>query len=145
MIGRNTTGWAGAVMSIQIRRGAEPSGRSGRDRAPCGRATRSGAERRQLARRHAELRVERLGRGDHALIGRLVPLEDGPDGPDARIELRAAAAAQLPERPLDRDGTAILNIKPDSDGSTYVQYRFTPLYKTTWRIDDLYVDPRMKH
>jgi hypothetical protein len=37
-----------------------------------------------------------------------------------------------------------LNIKPDSDGSTYVQYRFTPLYNTTWRIDDLYVDPRMK-
>jgi hypothetical protein len=38
-----------------------------------------------------------------------------------------------------------LNIKPDSDGSTYVRYRFTPLYKTTWRIDDLYVDPRMKY
>ena len=37
-----------------------------------------------------------------------------------------------------------LNIKPDSDGNTYVSYRFTPLYKTTWRIDDLYVDPRMK-
>ena len=37
-----------------------------------------------------------------------------------------------------------LNIKPESDGSTYVRYRFTPLYDTTWRIDDLYVDPRMK-
>src|SRR3954453_15023350 len=29
MIGRKTTGWAGAVMSIQIRRGVEPSGRGG--------------------------------------------------------------------------------------------------------------------
>jgi hypothetical protein len=37
-----------------------------------------------------------------------------------------------------------LNIKPDSTGNTYVRYRFTPLYKTTWRIDDLYVDPRYK-
>ena len=35
MIGRNTTGCAGAVMSIQIRRGAEPSGRaSGYSGAP---------------------------------------------------------------------------------------------------------------
>src|SRR5215211_6190784 len=33
MIGRKTTGWAGAVMSIQIRRGAEPSGRDGRGRS----------------------------------------------------------------------------------------------------------------
>lgn len=37
-----------------------------------------------------------------------------------------------------------LNIKPDSSGNTYVRYRFTPLYKATWRIDDLYVDPRLK-
>jgi hypothetical protein len=35
-----------------------------------------------------------------------------------------------------------LNIKPDSSGNTYVRYRFTPLYGSTWRIDDLYVDPR---
>jgi hypothetical protein len=37
-----------------------------------------------------------------------------------------------------------LNIKPDSAGDTYVRYRFTPLYGTTWRIDDLYVDPRFR-
>jgi hypothetical protein len=37
-----------------------------------------------------------------------------------------------------------LNIKPESSGSTYVRYRFTPLYGTTWRIDDLYVDPRFR-
>ena len=37
-----------------------------------------------------------------------------------------------------------LNIKPDSGGNTYVHYRFTPLYKTTWRIDDFYVDPRLR-
>src|SRR4051812_27379990 len=37
-----------------------------------------------------------------------------------------------------------LNIKPDSSGNTYIRYRFTPLYGTTWRIDDLYVDPRFR-
>jgi hypothetical protein len=37
-----------------------------------------------------------------------------------------------------------LNIMPDSNGSTYVRFRFTPLYGTTWRIDDLYVDPRFR-
>ena len=37
-----------------------------------------------------------------------------------------------------------LNIKPDSTGSTYIRYRFKPLYKATWRIDDLYIDPRLK-
>lgn len=35
-----------------------------------------------------------------------------------------------------------LNIKPDSSGNSYIRYRFTPLYGTTWRIDDLNVDPR---
>lgn len=37
-----------------------------------------------------------------------------------------------------------LNIKPDSSGNTYIRYRFTPLDGTTWRIDDLYVDPRYR-
>lgn len=37
-----------------------------------------------------------------------------------------------------------LNIKPDSSGNTYIRYRFTPLYGTTWRIDDLYVDPKLR-
>jgi hypothetical protein len=37
-----------------------------------------------------------------------------------------------------------LNIKPESNGNTYIRYRFTPLYKATWRIDDLYIDPRFK-
>jgi hypothetical protein len=37
-----------------------------------------------------------------------------------------------------------LNIKPDSTGNTYIRYRFTPLYGTTWRIDDLYIDPRFR-
>jgi hypothetical protein len=37
-----------------------------------------------------------------------------------------------------------LSIKPDSTGNTYIRYRFTPLYGTTWRIDDLYVDPRFR-
>jgi hypothetical protein len=34
-----------------------------------------------------------------------------------------------------------VTIKPDSSGYLSVRYRFTPLYKTAWRIDDLYVDP----
>jgi hypothetical protein len=38
-----------------------------------------------------------------------------------------------------------LNLKPDSTGNTYIRYRFTPLYGTTWRIDDVYVDPRLKY
>ena len=33
---------------------------------------------------------------------------------------------------------------PNADGNTYIRYRFTPLYKATWRIDDLYVDPRYR-
>lgn len=37
-----------------------------------------------------------------------------------------------------------LNLKPDSNGNAYIQYRFTPLFSTTWRIDDLYVDPRLR-
>lgn len=37
-----------------------------------------------------------------------------------------------------------LNLMPDSTGNTYIRYRFTPLYKTTWRIDDLNVDPRLR-
>lgn len=37
-----------------------------------------------------------------------------------------------------------LDIMPGTDGNTYVQYRFTPLYRTTWRIDDVYVDPRLR-
>jgi hypothetical protein len=37
-----------------------------------------------------------------------------------------------------------LNIKPDSSGNTYIRYRFTPLYGTTWRIDDLYIDPQFR-
>lgn len=37
-----------------------------------------------------------------------------------------------------------LNIKPDSGGNTYVQYRFTPTHGTTWRIDDFYIDPRLR-
>ena len=38
-----------------------------------------------------------------------------------------------------------LNIKPDSNGNTFIQYRFTPLFGTTWRIDDLFIDPRLKY
>jgi hypothetical protein len=38
----------------------------------------------------------------------------------------------------------LLNVRPDSDGSTFIQYRFTPLYGATWRIDDLNVDPRLR-
>lgn len=37
-----------------------------------------------------------------------------------------------------------LNIKPDSNGNTFIRYRFTPLYGTTWRIDDVFVDPRFR-
>jgi hypothetical protein len=37
-----------------------------------------------------------------------------------------------------------VTIQPDSSGYLWVRYRFTPLYNTTWRIDDLYVDPK-KH
>jgi hypothetical protein len=37
-----------------------------------------------------------------------------------------------------------VNIKATSAGNLTVRYRFTPLYKTAWRIDDLYVDPK-KH
>jgi hypothetical protein len=37
-----------------------------------------------------------------------------------------------------------LDLRPDSNGSTFIQYRFTPLYGTTWRIDDLNVDPRLR-
>lgn len=37
-----------------------------------------------------------------------------------------------------------LNIKPESNGDTSIRFRFTPLYNTTWRIDDLYVDPRLR-
>lgn len=37
-----------------------------------------------------------------------------------------------------------LSIKPDSGGRTWIQYRFTPLEMTTWVIDDLFVDPRMR-
>jgi hypothetical protein len=36
------------------------------------------------------------------------------------------------------------SIKPDAYGRLWVRYRFTPLYSTAWRIDDLYVDPK-KH
>lgn len=37
-----------------------------------------------------------------------------------------------------------LDIKPDSGGRTWIRYRFTPLYKTSWVIDDLFVDPRRR-
>lgn len=36
------------------------------------------------------------------------------------------------------------SIKPDSNNHLWVQYRFTPLNKTAWSIDDLFVDPK-KH
>jgi hypothetical protein len=38
-----------------------------------------------------------------------------------------------------------LGLMPDSSGNTYIRYRFTPLYGTTWRIDDVFVDPRLKY
>ena len=55
----------------------------------------------------------------------------------------------LPEEPY-WDATQQLTlpkpvtIRPDANGSLSVRYRFTPLYSTAWKIDDLYVDPR-KH
>ena len=39
----------------------------------------------------------------------------------------------------------LFDIRPASDGNTYVRYRFTPLHDTTWRIDDLHVDPRLRY
>ena len=36
------------------------------------------------------------------------------------------------------------SIKPDSTNHLWVQYRFTPLYSTSWTIDDLFIDPK-KH
>ncbi len=37
-----------------------------------------------------------------------------------------------------------LNLKPGAGGNTSIRYRFTPLYRATWRIDDVYVDPRYR-
>lgn len=37
-----------------------------------------------------------------------------------------------------------VSIKPGSDGRMTVRYKFTPLYKTAWSIDDLFIDPK-KH
>jgi hypothetical protein len=37
-----------------------------------------------------------------------------------------------------------LSVKPGKDGRMTVRYKFTPLYKTGWSIDDLFIDPK-KH
>jgi hypothetical protein len=36
------------------------------------------------------------------------------------------------------------NIKPDSKGKVWVTYKFTPLYRSAWKIDDFYVDPKRR-
>ena len=36
------------------------------------------------------------------------------------------------------------NIKPDSNGKLWVQYKFIPLYRSAWKIDDFYVDPKRR-
>ena len=39
---------------------------------------------------------------------------------------------------------AVENIKPDSKGKLWVKYKFTPLYRSAWKIDDFYVDPKRR-
>ena len=39
---------------------------------------------------------------------------------------------------------AVENIKPDKTGKLWVTYSFTPLYRTAWKIDDFYVDPKRR-
>ena len=36
------------------------------------------------------------------------------------------------------------NIKPDRSGKLLVTYKFTPLYRSAWKIDDFYVDPKRR-
>jgi len=36
------------------------------------------------------------------------------------------------------------NIKPDGAGRLFVVYKFTPLYRSAWKIDDFYVDPKRR-
>jgi len=36
------------------------------------------------------------------------------------------------------------NIKPDRAGKLWVQYQFRPLYRSAWKIDDFYVDPKRR-
>ncbi len=38
-----------------------------------------------------------------------------------------------------------LGIKPGSGATRMIRYRFTPLYRTSWVIDDLFVDPRARY
>jgi hypothetical protein len=71
-----------------------------------------------------------------------------------RPTIRGGQAAKklgtLPDQPVwnaERKMSAVpgqFDVMPDSTASTYIQYRFTPLYGTTWRIDDLFVDPRFR-
>jgi hypothetical protein len=36
------------------------------------------------------------------------------------------------------------NIKPDSNGKLWVQYKIIPLYRSAWKFDDFYVDPKRR-
>jgi hypothetical protein len=36
------------------------------------------------------------------------------------------------------------SIKPDRAGKLWVVYKFTPLYRSAWKIDDFYVDPKRR-
>jgi len=36
------------------------------------------------------------------------------------------------------------NILPDRAGKLWVQYKFVPLYRSAWKIDDFYVDPKRR-
>ena len=36
------------------------------------------------------------------------------------------------------------NIKPDGAGTLWVKYQITPLYRSAWKIDDLFVDPKRR-
>ena len=36
------------------------------------------------------------------------------------------------------------NIKPDRSGKLLVTYKFTPLYRSAWKVDDFYVDPKRR-
>src|SRR6478736_6589406 len=114
MIGRKTTGCAGAVMSIQIRRGSEPSGRTGELERGAGVKLEhdagdldvvAGGEARALERAdHAQPVQAPLDVGERLLVLEVVAGDQAIDDVAGDAELARAEALDLE---LARGGRAI--------------------------------------
>jgi hypothetical protein len=62
-----------------------------------------------------------------------------------RLAVKPAGAYRAASAQWSPTGIMNINVKFDATGAAPIAFRFTPDNRGTWQIDDVYVDPRLRH